>query len=971
MNAPFKFIATLLLCLVPGFAFAGLISPPGGTDWDMYVYGNARVIFDILNSVKMLVNPAVGNSGFKSLLLLLATIGFVVLAISAGFDPAKNFLKMFTYILVVWFISFGTTGLTANVVIQDQSRATGMFGVDPVYRVDAVPALIVMPAVLTSLVGKYFTESIETYFTMPSELKMSGGAVGQYNLFGRMQQESAQYILTSPELKRSVSQYMGDCVIPAMALGQFKGLVPDGLTPGGTVMGYGTSAMVRSTNLWKTLESAGNKSILTKYYPFDVNDIEWASVAGSEVADLSFSPTSNASYMSTGVLMSCASAYSVLTGDMTKHAQLLLQQGAEAWARSGVQVTFPIAMQTMLTQSGATGTAGQPSGYIMQTALMNTVSGAFRQAAIQTGNNVALTSVQLAQAEQSQWSSWSAGFSTFNNMMGYVFTVLQAFIFAITPLIIVALMIPGMGKAIFVNYAQILVWLTLWMPMLAIINFLITLYGSESVSTVVHMDGGPSLGNKAVMSQAVNHQMLAAQFLGGMVPMIAWGIVKGAMAFTEFINHGIGNQFAAAAGAGAATGNLSLNNMSMDNASMNKFSTMQSSQVGSQAVSSSVGAGALTNINDLGGQGTKANAASANIKQATSQALQETLGKTEAVGKALTAMQTGSMTIGDLYSKAAGHSNSDAETAAAQQVLSKVLNAAVSKGTVTQREANDVIQSTVQNQFSEKGGRTDATTAGLTPGVAGASAGVNFKSDHSTDGTKAVAAGRVGSAGDKTGTDVKAGTGTQMSDQNSRTLQKALGDTSDKGERASIDKSTQYQEAVSRALSSTTTMTESLQASLTASRSMDFSEGVGTWQYAQMRETIASAQKMTSPDALRAEMTTMTNNLDGRVAAYDTNRNAQSAANADNLARLGANVQAGGTPAFPSTPTDSEFKGFTADANAQFAAGNAAVDNKNAVVKGANGSVDKLATNAIDVNGLNGVKTGAKGIVDQFTSIFK
>ena len=69
------------------------------------------------------------------------------------------------------------------------------------------------------------------------------------------------------------------------------------------------------------------------------------------------------------------------------------------------------------------------------------------------------------------------------------------------PIVIVALMIPGLGQKIFVNYAQILLWLTMWAPMLAVINYLVTVFGAG-------FDPDPSLN--AVQLGAVSAAVVSA-----------------------------------------------------------------------------------------------------------------------------------------------------------------------------------------------------------------------------------------------------------------------------------------------------------------------------------------------------------------------------------------------------------------------------------------------------------------------------
>lgn len=698
MTAFFKTFLLVLVAfmgvLAPEFALAQEARPPGGTHWDLYVYGNGQVIYSILMGVKMLMVPDAGETGFVTLLLFMATAGFVVLAIAAGFDPGKNLLRMFTYILVVWMVVFGTTKLTASVVILDLARgADGSAATEPMV-VDRAPALVVLPAALTSAVGQYFTRTIETYFTVPGSetFTLSGTGVGQFNLFGKMMNESTQYVITNPELKRSLSAYTADCVVPAMALGKLNGPVKG--DDGAETSASGTQALLRTVNMVTTLGSAKNDAILTTYFPFSKTDTSWMSVASAETGTLGATAQDLDQYSSTGVVMSCTSAWTNISSDLEKHANLLMKSGADGWAKSGVMVPFETAMNTMIAQAAAPGAVAganfsRPQGFILQQAMVNSMNGSFRQAAIQTGNNELMQAVALSQAEQQQKSAWSAAFSVFNNMMGYVFTVLQAFIFALTPLIVVALMVPGLGKAIFANYAQVLIWLTLWQPMLALINFIIMLFATESVGTAISMEGGVSMANKALLSEKTNDLMIAAGFLGTMTPLLSWGIVKGAMAFTEFISKGVGSEFASQAGAAAATGNLSMGNLSMGNVGMDKFSTQMSSAVGQQGVSAAMGAGALTTQQDAGGGGARINDAAATRSTQSAEQFQTQIQRAEAVSAALSHMQKSGMSESEAYSYAMSKGANSAEMQAYQMAKGATESVGTSDGAGKTVATND------------------------------------------------------------------------------------------------------------------------------------------------------------------------------------------------------------------------------------------------------------------------------------------
>jgi hypothetical protein len=594
-----------LIILVPEISYAEGLTRVDGKIWTQYVFGNGAVIADILTSIKLMMVPDVGSSGFNSLLMFLATLGFLVLAIQAGFDPSKNLMKMFSYIIVVSAVHIMTVQVSADIAIADP--------VSNYYTVvTKVPALVGVPPALISEIGFWLTKTIETNFVIPTELTISGG--GAFNLFGRVLQATQNFKITKPELKQSLSAYIGDCAVPAMATGKIS-----------------ASELMDSTDMVATLSKASHNAIMTKYWPDGSN----ATLAGD--GSMSYAVMGGL-----GAVVPCAVAWKGLEDDLENHASNMLKSTGEQWAKTGVMVPFEAGMSAALalaSNGGANQFANynKPQGYILQQAMVTSMNGSFRSAAAAIGNNDVIMAAAVSQAEQSQKTSWFTSAQVFNNMMGYVYTTLQAFIFAIAPIVIIALMVPGLGKSIFVNYAQILVWLMLWQPMLCIVNYLVTLFGKVDIGATLAASQGLSMANQWVVRESTNDLMLAAQFLGTSVPMLAWGLVKGSMAFTEFISHGIGSSMAQQAGASAATGNISMGGMSMDNTSMNKFNTAMSSTVGSMATVGSTGG---TSMGSVEGGHTSSSygqvfskSAGTDFNEQTSAAAKSALTSTSNVGK--------------------------------------------------------------------------------------------------------------------------------------------------------------------------------------------------------------------------------------------------------------------------------------------------------------------------------------------------
>lgn len=694
-----KYLSSILILLgmlVPQLAMAEVLNPRDGTAWDVYVYGNAYVIKEIFTGISLLMTGE--GSGFKTLLLFMASLGFLTMAIGAGFDPGKNLLRMFTYIIVAWFVSYSTTTLTANVTISDMVDTTS------VHMLSDVPAIVALPAALTSQVGLTFTNYMETYFStsIPKSFTISGG--GQFNLFSRMAQETSQYVFTTPMIKKTVSAYTANCVVPAIALGTFKGKAADGSTL------TGVDALTKSVDYLDALSSAAYMSILTPYYPANSRDVSTL----SEVKDSPDATQLTKTARNNGLLVTCQMAFAYMSQDMANEARAMLDAGSSAWAKAGVQVPLESAFKDMLAQAsvGATpasrGAFNTPSGFIVQQAAINSMSSNMREAAAQTGNNDLMQAAAISQAEQNQKSSWVAGFQMFNNMTGYVFTVLQAFIYALTPLIVIAMLIPGLGKTLVTNYLQILLWLTLWNPMLAIVNFIITLFASQGFASSV-TDGGLSYENKGIISERANDLVIAAQFLGTMVPMLAWGIVKGAMAFTEFISAGVGSSMAASAGASAASGNISMGGLNMDTVSMNKYSTQASSAVGYQTVAMGANAGSLMATHPGGGSTATMNEQAVNYTKQLSQQASEQISRAKEVSQAISNTNTEGMTFSSAIRDAAEASHGSSKRTALTMGVAKGIQATVDgmstgKSIQAAEAAMDALQATQQQSAQDNRG---------------------------------------------------------------------------------------------------------------------------------------------------------------------------------------------------------------------------------------------------------------------------
>jgi hypothetical protein len=691
-------LASILGWLLPVVAQAERLDPGGGKNtWDFFVYGNGPAIVEILTSLKLLLAPDHGEPIFKYIMLFLAVIGFVVLAARAGFNPQQNFLRMFGFLFVVWFVNYGTTGLRANVNVID--RLNGYSHV-----VTGVPALVGVPASIVSQTGEWLTRQIEQNFSIPGEITMTGG--GAYDLVGRVMSDANMVMFTDDNLKRTVSSYISNCMIPAIAMGRVS-----------------VNEFTKSKNLTDTLALGQHRAISTVYFT-------------PENSDIGCVPEETGM----GGVASCEMVYTCLREDLENHAEALVDAGAEAWAKTGVFVPLETALSTALSMAGSDAGPfagyGRPQGYILQRAMISHMGGAFRNAATMTGNNELMMATSVAQAEQSQRTSWAVAASIFNNMMGYVYLVLQAFILAIVPIVIISLMIPGLGAKVFINYGQILIWLTLWSPMLGIINFLIALFWQQQMNSV-GLANGLDMYNAGLMTAQTANLQIASQFLGTMVPILAWGLVKGSMAFTEFISSGIGSSFATQAGAQGATGNISMGNLSMDNVGMNKYNTAMSASVGFQDTNAFFNAGTSTSMQQAGGSGISMNAGNAT--------------RQSQYGSELRAGQESSTGFNSSQKFAEDMKVSWQNAAKVATSRKEMLEQAASeKESVNSQRSADVVEGVDAGKSSQAGADLQQQAAENRTGAAQASAGGNLQAGAGVDLGKKPKPGGTSNAGPTT-----------------------------------------------------------------------------------------------------------------------------------------------------------------------------------------------------------------------------
>lgn len=553
-----KWGLALLMPLAQGaYAAGNVISAPGmngggNTAWTIYAFGNAQAVSD---AMRALTNFS-SSGTFQSIVGLVAMLGVLGMGMSGGFNQAmaKRFISYAVGVFLTCYFLFGVTNggpLVVNAEVIDT--------VDNTWKAPVtVPAVVGIPASLISTAGYDITQAIEASFSIPDALKLSKGA--PFNLAASMLEDASQAKIEDPNLASSLAYYVQDCFTIGVAQNVLQ-----------------ASTLLNSTNF--------------------INDINFPSVA--VMVNTLLAPGA----VGTPQVASCKDAWSyinnAINGQGADAASFL--GNASAWAATPALSVINSAADSMALWA-SNGGITDGGALVKQAAVLSAFKDAYKQTATATGNSDFLTGLAVTQAVDTQRSSWIVGAEVFNKTMGYIFAILQVFVYSITPLVLCAALVPGLGLALLKNFLQILLWLAIWQPMLAIVNFIvISMQQADMGGALASPNGaGFTLSNMAIVTEKATNLRAAATFVGTMVPALAWAMVKGSVDFSRVIGSAMGESLAQGAANTLTTGNFSLNQGSMDSFTSNKYSVAESGAWGyGHTTQGAVGA----HKHDMGGSG--------------------------------------------------------------------------------------------------------------------------------------------------------------------------------------------------------------------------------------------------------------------------------------------------------------------------------------------------------------------------------
>lgn len=490
--------------------------------WEIYAYLNAESLFGIFNAAAAIF----ASSDYASAIAAVAFFGFVAALVAYAFAPEKlqgwKWLASVVLVFSVLIVPKVTVG------IVDKT------GGAPVKIVDNVPFGIALLGSVTSMIGHTLTGLFETAFQtipgaggLPSELSYQQNGL----MFGnRLIRETGRVVFPDPSFRTDLINFIHNCATYDLIDGTID---PAAFTVAGDV--------------WSLMATP--------------NPARFTTVTGA------------------GGLVgidTCTNAYLDLNGRLP--AQIERIQGRLAFQMNptlpGAAAAAVIAgqIQQAYIKNSIANASASAADIIRQNAMLNAIEDTGKIVGQKSNDPAAMAlAVGRAQAVAQQNASWLNYGKVAEQALPVFRNVIEAITYAIFPLVVLLMLLTSGRETMmaFKGYATILIWIQLWPPLYAILNYMASVYAAYDLAAAADIGAGgkalalqtaSTLYSKAISGEAV------VGYLAISIPLIAWMALKRMENLGSAMIGGLSGLQATLSGAtsAAAAGNVSMGNVGMD-----------------------------------------------------------------------------------------------------------------------------------------------------------------------------------------------------------------------------------------------------------------------------------------------------------------------------------------------------------------------------------------------------------------------
>jgi len=440
-------------------------------DSTFYTYGNAPMMYGVFNSIAMIFN----NSSFGSAVETVFTMSFAVAVAISIFGKRWDFAK---YGLISLFILSLFFWQRDSVIINDVS-------IGDVHVVDDVPYGYAYLGELVSSFGYFITDSMDTAFAVPTTDLLYGrtndlssdlnyknaGIAGAYKNLELIRSIG----FSDPELKVSFNEYVKKC---------FKWEY------------YGMNTTIKAA-FARNADLFGTDALKSTFdIPVTIGGID-----------------SNCKDYYTSYLKGW-----IATDALDKQNKLLSESKLTNYYSGGL--TSALAQFTSMSYS--------LNDAMMQSALLKaSVKGLADGFYADDNEQYYQFLAEYGIGKMQQQGNVLARFG--NEVMPVFRNFMEVFIIAALPIVLLLFILPNSFKIIG-NYFQSLIWIQLWNPILAIINYVIVMAGvwkSSVMFELGNLQPGLTLENLSALAGFTDTYIAIAGYMTLSVPVLATVILSG------------------------------------------------------------------------------------------------------------------------------------------------------------------------------------------------------------------------------------------------------------------------------------------------------------------------------------------------------------------------------------------------------------------------------------------------------------
>lgn len=466
------------------------------SEWNIYTVGSVDFLYNVLNSIAMMLNNGTYSDTFR-ISALLGVIGIVIAsAISGG--KVLSFGQM-AVCIVMYMLFFQ---VSARVNLEDLT--TGEFR-----AVDNVPWGLAAPASIISTVGYSVTENMEQAFSTPSMTEYGAlDPLFTLTAYYDALKDPMRWRLgtggSNPDIAASVDSYVRTCVINDINrnANTYAHIWRDG----------GGVDAVRSNDL---------STYVVIYDGLNSN--------GPQV-----NPRNASQY-------TCSEAYTKLKNQAAgSYPTLVATSGRVMSAYGRCDSCSPETKVTDMMDFYNI-SSSNVRDFQLQMLMMPNIAKIPQDAYLDSFKGTA--AVTRAQTATQQAFQWSSGGSSFLYWMSSFMPIFQGVIYALTPFMAFLLGLGVMGIRLIMKYFLIIVWTQTWVPLAAVINlYMLTKMQSDSAAILALTSGVTSIGTVAFnqlydLIISTQKNIALAGNLFGLIPALGGFIVWGSsIAFNSLAN---------------------------------------------------------------------------------------------------------------------------------------------------------------------------------------------------------------------------------------------------------------------------------------------------------------------------------------------------------------------------------------------------------------------------------------------------